>query len=488
VPLEEVSERPIERAVAFTRIHALTPPLRLSWRERLKHWTGVDRAIGFFVIARLWAALAGVVSVLMNAHFLTPSEQGYYYTFYSLVTLQVLFELGFGFVILQSVAHERARLTFGQNGVIGGDAVAHSRLASLLRLISGWYFVASVLMVVILLPVGFYFFDAHQRAGVVVTWRGPWSLLVAATALIVLLGPFVAFVEGCGFVREVSQMYLGQVVLGSLLAWTAMITHHGLYSPAMVTLSYVFMQVCLLFTPRFRHMLIRLLRRPRDENIVEWRKEIWPFQWRIAITWVSNYCMSPMMTTILFSCRGPQAAGRMGMSLSITTQLAMVGLSWMSTKASPFGNMIARGEIRELDRVFIRTLWQSTALITAGATGVFVCLVVVGHSFPKLAMRVLSPWPFVLLLLTMVMNHVLSCEALYMRAHKREPLIFQAAVVAVLCGVTTVILGRVFGVDAVTIGYFVFGGIVSLTWGTYVFRAKRREWYGISKGSRAPAA
>jgi len=46
------------------------------------------------------------------ARFLTPSEQGYYYTFNSLVALQIVFELGFSFVILQLAAHERAQLSF----------------------------------------------------------------------------------------------------------------------------------------------------------------------------------------------------------------------------------------------------------------------------------------------------------------------------------------------------------------------------------------
>jgi len=101
--------------------------------SRLKHTIGLDRAIAFTVLARGWSTVAGVVTVLLIAHFLTPAEQGYYYTFSSLVALQIVFELGFSFVILQLAAHERARLHIQEDGSITGDLVAHSRLASVLQ-------------------------------------------------------------------------------------------------------------------------------------------------------------------------------------------------------------------------------------------------------------------------------------------------------------------------------------------------------------------
>jgi hypothetical protein len=175
----------------------------------------------------------------------------------------------------------------------------------------------------------------------------------------------------------------------------------------------------------------------------------------------------------------------MGMSLSIANSIGMVGLAWMSTKASPFGNMIARGETVVLDGLFFRTLFQSTVLVATGAAGFFLCLVIGGHGFPKLAMRVLPPWAFALLLLTTVMNHVFFSEALYLRAHKREPFLVQAVVVASVLGISSMLLGRLCGANAVAVGYFIFGGLLNVAWGTYIFVTKRREWYGCSpKSSR----
>src|SRR5215471_14591146 len=103
-----------------------------SSAARLRHWLrhvlGLDRAVGFTVLARIWASSAGLVTVALIARFLSPAEQGYYYTFGSLVAMQIVFELGFSFVILQLASHERAHLSISDDYVITGDPVPHARL------------------------------------------------------------------------------------------------------------------------------------------------------------------------------------------------------------------------------------------------------------------------------------------------------------------------------------------------------------------------
>jgi len=448
-----------------------------SYRAKLKRWTGLDRPIAFTLMARFWSATAGVLTVVLIAHFLTPHEQGYYYTFYSLVALQVVFELGFSFVVLQLAAHECAGLAFTADGRIEGNPVALSRLASVLQKSVRWYSVGAALMVATLLPAGLYFFAAHQHADLAVAWKAPWCLLVVVAALRLQFDPVCAFVEGCGFVWQIALMCLCQSVFGTLLAWTAMATKHGLYSPAMLILGQGAVQLAFVSRADLRRMLMRLLHHPVGGNSVGWRDEIWPFQWRIAITWLSSYFITQLFNPILFVYQGPIAAGQMGMSLSIASSIGTVGLAWMSTKSSPFGNLIARGEIPALDRLFFRTLWQSMLLLATTAAGFFLCLMITEHSFPRLAVRVLPPWAFALLLLTTMTNHVVFSEALYLRAHKREPFLVQALVVAIVLTISSLFLGRIWGANGVTVGYFVIAGLFGLPWGTYIFVTKRHEWY-----------
>ena len=77
---------------------------------------------------------------------LSSTEQGYYYTFSSLLAVQIFFDLGVNFTISQYVAHEFAFLQEDIDGLLIGDKRYLSRLSSLLRLFSKWYLVASILV------------------------------------------------------------------------------------------------------------------------------------------------------------------------------------------------------------------------------------------------------------------------------------------------------------------------------------------------------
>src|SRR6202000_738613 len=102
---------------------------------------------------------------------LTPVEQGYYYTLLSLVALQMVFELGFSFVILQLAAHETVHLTLHPDGRIEGDRAAHLRLASVLKKPVRWYLVAGAVMLATLLPAGSLFFSTRAHGGDMVRWH-----------------------------------------------------------------------------------------------------------------------------------------------------------------------------------------------------------------------------------------------------------------------------------------------------------------------------
>jgi O-antigen/teichoic acid export membrane protein len=451
------------------------PPARSSLFSHFKYVTGLDRAIAFTVLARGWSTVAGVVTVILIARFLSQAEQGYYYTFSSLVALQVVFELGFSFVILQLAAHERANLKIQNNGTIEGDSVAHSRLASILQKTVRWYTTGAVLMATVLLPVGFHFFLLNRQQGIPVFWKLPWIAAVLATTLTFQMDPLFAFLEGCGRIHQVARMRLTQAFAGSLMAWTILCMHHGLYAPALVIGGQAVAGGCFLFSQR--SLLLPLFQYNTSNHVVSWKREIWPFQWRIAISWLSGYFIFQLFNPVLFAYRGASEAGRMGMSLTIASALSTVAIAWMSTKASPFGTLVARGEYKTLDHLFFSTLRQSACLLAAGIVITILLLVFVALYFPHWAIRVLPLPVFGLLLATVFCNHFVFSEALYLRAHAREPFLALSIVVGVLTACSTMFLGKLWGALGVTLGYFCTSGIFGLAFGTYIFITKRRQWH-----------
>ena len=449
---------------------------RNSLLQRIKHLLGVDRAIAFTVLARTWSMSAGVVTLLLIARYVSPTEQGYYYTFLSLVALQIFFELGFCLVILQMASHERALLTITEGGEVQGDSVAHARLASVFQTALRWYSVVSLMMACTLIPAGFKFFLTSQHHSQAVSgWRLPWCVLVIAASLNLMVDPIFSFLEGCGLIAQVARMRLGQGMLGTTLAWCAILSHHPLFGPPGTLCGMVIFGSIWLF--RRRKLLLHLARFDVSSNTVSWGREIWPFQWRIAISWLGGYFIFQILNPVLFMFQGPIVAGKMGMSLAVTNALGTVALAWMNTKASPFGTLIAQRRFDELDRIFFRTMKQSVGLLVIASCAVFGVFLTSGHLAPKLASRVLPPWALALLLITSVMNHIGFCEAVYLRAHKAEPFLISGLVLSILMGTGTYFLAKYSTVSAVVVWYFVALGILSPVIATAIFQQKRKLWH-----------
>lgn len=441
---------------------------------RIARAIGLDRAVGFTVSGRVFQGLGSVVNVLLILHYLSASAQGYYYALWSVVALQSVFELGFSFVILQEAAHELVHLDIHPDGTVSGNRVAHVRLASILQRTVLWYTVASLVMGTVLLRGGMRFFSLHQEAGQTGQWLGPLRLTVLACMVVFTLGPVLSFLEGCGQVTSVARVRFAQSVVSAFAAWTAMMTHHGLYAPALVLAGQSAVAALMLWSRR--SLLLPLLRvRVRGEG-VSWRREIWPFQWKIAVSWLCDYFIFQLFTPVIFAFRGPAEAGRMGLSINIVTQMSALMLTWMTTKAAPFGSLIAGRNNTGLDALFFRTFRQSLVLLVTGAVLVLSGVVIIPRFIPRLGHRIV-PWPvFLLLLLTAIGSHVIQSEAIYLRAHKCEPFLLQSILIAASTAAGVTFFARTSGTLGVAIASFVVLGVCGSISATSIFLARRKAW------------
>jgi hypothetical protein len=160
------------------------------------------------------------------------------------------------------------------------------------------------------------------------------------------------------------------------------------------------------------------------------------------------------------------------MSLSITGYLWSLAVAWMSTKAAPFGHMIARGEFQRLDRLFFRTLWQALSLLVVMALCSEVGFLGARKLLPQLSARLVSPVLFSILLLAALATFLIQSLAVYLRAHKSEPFLVQSMVIAVTTLVGALLSVRLWGSPGIAATYVLCagGGLVS---GTIIFQSKR---------------
>jgi O-antigen/teichoic acid export membrane protein len=443
--------------------------------KKLLAYMAIDRAIVYTLMGRGWGLFSGVVTLLLVVRFLAPDEQGYYYTFASLVAMQVLFELGMSYVVMQFASHEMAHLSWTGKGVIEGDDQAKNRLRSLLLLVTKWYGVIAALIIVVILPAGWIFFSVNHPQSAV-TWQFAWIWLVLAAAINIFFLPLLALLEGCGRVTEIARLRMYQNIIGSLAAWGLLICGGGLLAmPAMSTGLAITVVIWLWRTKRtfvknlFAH-------KAGTCSGIKWTTEIWPFQWKIALSWLSGYFIFQLFTPVLFAYRGAIEAGQMGISFSIANALMSIAMAWMNTQAPKFGTLVSRKDYPNLDKIFFITLSRSFAVMTVLAVvlGIVNYFAHIG-SIP-FANRILEPLPFAFLMLATLLNYVTYAQSAYLRAHKEEPFLLISLISAGLIAALTLALGEGYGALGIMSGYLAVSAVVGFGCGSLIFLSKRHEW------------
>ena len=440
--------------------------------RRLIRKAGLDEQVVSTLMFRCWNVIGGAASVLLLPLWLTPTEQGYYYTFGSVLALQIFFELGLNQIIMQLVSHEVAHLEFDERGHLHGDALRLDRLSSLGRLIRRWYAFAAL---------GFFLFAGisgvlfFERKGTLPlsAWLGIWIVLISSTAANLLLSPRLAMLEGCGKIGSVARLRLVQSMIGYAALWAMLFGGTGLWvAAALPTVS----AVCTYWWLNSKGDLLRaLVRRPVGGNPpINWRTDVLPLQWRIAVSWMSGYFMQSIITPFVFAHRGAVEAGQYGMALNIFSAISSVGMSWVFAKAPTFTMLISRGERAALDALF-----RSVAIRSTAVTTLLSLLFVAGvWSFGQLAPHAIAriaPVPALLCLaIVTAANSAIFAVAVYMRAHKEEPLLLQSVVTGLLT-VVAVYIGSNIGLQTMTALQAVLVVLVPMPWSMWLFRGYLRR-------------
>lgn len=397
---------------------------------KIRNFFAADFDILATLLMRSWSAIAGAIMVLGMSRWFSPSEQGYYFTFFSLLGLQVFFELGFNYVVTQIVSHEVAHLG---NRLLDLDNSAGQldRLASLIKLLKRWYAVAAVLFFFLVTLVGEIFFR-HTSAASPQAWESSWMLLVAASAANLYVSPLLAVAEGMGFVGKVARVRLAGSMLGYLTLWLLLSMGAGLRAvPIISWINLVVSGIWLLTEGNF---ITKLSKKPLfdPKATVSWRTEIFPFQWRIALSWVSGYLIFQLFNPVIFAYQGPVEAGRVGLALTIFNTLLSMSMSWVMAKVPTIGGFLARGEHDKAKTAVTRLIAKSGAFHLIASSGFIATVLVLQH----LKVPQVSRLPGVEILLCLAVisqaNHFIGSVAAYIRAHKVEPLMLSSVVVAVL--------------------------------------------------------
>lgn len=443
---------------------------------------GIDKAIAYSSGARVVQAFTGVGSIFFITTFLSGVEQGFYYTFGSIVAIQIFFELGLTGIITQFVAHEAAHLQLDESFHYSGEEKYKSRLASLLHFCVKWYVALSLIVLLVLLVVGFTFFNSYSNDENSASWELPWILLCVATAIKLLQSPFNSFIMGIGKVKEMSKISFYQQIILPLSAWIGLVCGLKLYVVGISALLSVLIWNIYVFHSDIWKILRNLWVEKISERVLYF-KEIFPYQWRIALSWASGYFIFQLFNPVLFATEGAKVAGQMGMTLQALNAIQAFAMSWMNTKVPAYSGMISLKEYDKLDNLFNKTLWQMSficlgmlAIMFGSVAALRVTEFQLGSTI--LADRFLDYWPMLFMMIPVMANQFVFSWATYLRCHKKEPFLVQSVVMGILCCVSTIGMGHLYGVFGITLSYACLAIGVGTPWAYLIYKNKKREWHG----------
>lgn len=442
---------------------------------------GFDKAILYSSSARIVQAFTGVASIFFISRYLTGIEQGFYYTFGSLVAVQVFFELGLTNIITQYVAHEASHLRWNTLVLLEGEERYKSRLASLLRFTTKWYSVVSVSLFFLLIIVGFlffsYFFDEKNSD---ICWKGPWVLLALGTAANLFVAPILAILEGLNKVKEVNRISFYRQLIIPAVSWIGLIAGLKLYIVGISSILSVLFVLVIIYKTDFKQIIFNLWNTSIKERVC-YKKEIFPYQWKIALSWISGYFIFQLFNPILFATEGAVIAGQMGMTLAALNGIQALSMSWLNTKIPLYSRFIALKDYANLDLIFNRSLKQMSyvclsllLIMLGGVFGIRELHVSFGHGL--LGDRFLNYCPMILMMVPLFANQFTNSWATYLRCHKKEPFLCFSISMGLSCCASISFFGYLYGVNGVTMSYCIVT-IAYLPWAYKIYNKNKIKWH-----------
>ena len=445
--------------------------LWLGFSSNMKLVSGWRRYLHFdfhvlqVLLQRGWQIIAGGITVLIVPLSMTAAEQGYYFTFSSLLALQVFFELGLNFVVTQMAGHEAAKLNITEDGRIDGDPGNAARLMSLIAVLRRWYRIAAPIFAVILMVAGFFFFQREQTLPLQ-KWVAAWLLLVVFTAVNLYFSSRLAVLEGIGRVGAVARLRLHQSVVGMLLMWAGLTLGWGLFSVPLVS------GTAALGTWLWlrRYGSLRIPPELADSQLTNfnWRRDIFPLQWKIALSWLSGWFIFNAFTPMLFAHQGAVEAGRVGLAITMFTAISTMGMAWVNAAAPQFMRLIALGERAALNKLFKKVLASNASFVTLASLMLLGSVAVLKPMNVAIVARVASLPVLTCLALVAIANSFIFAVATYMRAHKEEPMLVSSVVVAIIIG-PLAWFGSKYGSLAMMAAYATTTLCLALPWALILF-------------------
>ena len=436
--------------------------------HRLVHWLQLDRSLSFALLARIWQAISGPITIALLIGVFDQHQRGVFIGILSVVGIQPLFELGLASVLIGQAGNLVGRSAAGvDNHEMSGGLTLNWLARGGVR----WFSVVACLYAVVGLCVGWKVLSGSGTSQI--DWRLPLMLAVLISACSLAISPRVYVLEGAGERDYVYRLRFWQAVLGSLTMWSALWFGLQLWAIVAVFAIGAAFHAAIAFGDRAQRLLAPS--QPAAMVQASWLARIGPLQWRIAAISAAHYLASQLLYLYVLNYHSAEQAAPLGMTLQVAVAVQSLALAWAQTKFPLIARHQAAGEREAAGTLWRQTALVSTGLLVLGIVGLAMAVVGLawlGRGWDK---SFLPPQYILLLGVGYVANHWLALQSFYVLSRGAKPLVVASLIGLLFTAAAVWWGGRSYGVSGVVFSYSLAMAGVTLplhSWAYVKFRAQ----------------
>lgn len=438
------------------------------WKALFIDIIGLESAVAWININSLFNLLKGPISLYFLVKYLTPQQQGIWYTFGSLSALTTFAELGFTLIVSQFVSHEYAKLVMKGN-ILTGSQFDLDRIVSLIRYALKFYILIVPTAAIGLAVFGFFYFN-KESANVLTAWL-LYSIVGGLNLFISLLYSIYRGLDKVAVIQR--NLFISAIIL-TFVNWFLLFFGFQIWSLAISGLIGIVISVFLLFKISgvfwlqiFKHQII---------NKFKWFKEIIVLQGKYAITFASGYMIFYLYVPTVYKFQGQIAAGQLGLTLALIQALQGFSSAWLVSRGPQINILVAKNERKKLYSLIRRSTIISCTIFIIGALVIFLFIYFLSF-YEKYSIRFVSLPVLALILLYQFVPTLTSSISAFLRAHKKEPHLTLSVVISVLVITSLFTILPYYGLAGLMIAINMIFWMITIPWILWLF-LKYRRIYG----------
>lgn len=402
----------------------------------LKKIFGIDKEISIFLYGKIFSYLTYPFTLFLLIKHLSPEQQGYYYTFYTLLTFSIFLELGLGIILTNMASHEFSKLSWSPNNSLQGDKNSLDRAKSLVRKTILWHIILIALFIVLAIPVGALFFlEISEKLFF------SWVLVVLAFSPGLILSPLLSILQGFQKIQEVQTVIFFQTFFSIIMFWISLSLGFGIdclaiqfFTQHIISLTFIFF--------RYNDLINSSIQ--SDSSALSWRKEILPLQIKTGFASAIGYLSLNFMIPFVMKFFGPETAGKFGMSIRISEIVSIVCIAWTTTRVPKMGKLISQKNKAEFLSVFKFTLQSISFTGFLLSSGIFIVFILLNQiALNQFLNRVLSINLILMLLVGYYMFAISNYLSMTIRSFKAEKMIL-SNMIAFLIYLISIVLSYIY--------------------------------------------